>query len=122
MDPVGPFLAAAAAFGAYVQYARSRRKLSDIRSVERAWLAAYPADDVGNVVLSKDGRAALVETSWGTGLVCRGGDMARRLDAARAEIDDEGLVIRLPDLDTPRVRLRLGPTEAALWHERIESA
>lgn len=121
MDPIAPLLVAAAAFGAIVKFTKSRRRLTDARSVEAAWLAAYPGDEIRRSVLSKDGRSALVETTWGTGLVCRGGDLARRLDRARTEVDDEGLVIRLPDLDLPRIRLRLDATDAALWQERIET-
>jgi hypothetical protein len=122
MDPVAPFLAVAAALGAYAQFSRSRKRLGDARSVERAWLAAYPGDEVRHSVLSRDGRAALVETGWGTGLLCRGGEVARRLDRAETEIDDAGLVILLPGLEPPRIRLKLDPTEAALWQERIGSA
>ncbi len=122
MDPVAPVLIAAAAFGGYISFFRSRRRLNDARTVEAAWLATYPGDEVRGTVLSQDGRAALVETAWGTGLVCRGGDVARRLDRASTEVDDTGLLIRLPDLDTPRIHLRLAPGEAALWQERIETA
>lgn len=119
MEPVAPLLVAAAAFGGVWRLAR-RRRLSDRPAVEAAWRAAYPGDEIRDVALSSDGRSALVQTAWGTGVVCRRGQIARRLDHARAEADAAGLLLRLPDLDTPRIRLRLDPGLAALWQERIE--
>ncbi len=121
MDPVAPILVAAAAFGGLWKFARTRRRMADRSAVEAAWLAAYPGDEVRESILAEDGRAALVETPWGTGLVCEGGHVARRLDRAETEVAEGGLVIRLPDLGMPRVKLRLGPVDAALWQERIES-
>ncbi len=120
MDPVAPILVAAAAFGGYIGFFRNRRRLNDTRTVEAAWLASYPGDEIRRSVVSEDGRAGLVETSWGTGLVCRGGSVARRLDHARTDLDESGLLIRLPDLDASRIHLQLDPAQAALWQERIE--
>ncbi len=120
MDPVAPLLVAAAAFGGYVGFFRKRRRLNDAPTVEAAWRASYPGDEIRDSVVSTDGRAGLVETSWGAGLVCRGGTVARRLDGAEAELDSGGLLIRLPDLDPPRIHLALEPGAAALWQERIE--
>ena len=115
-----PLLAASTVFYGIRRFLHGR--LTTEEAARQAWLVAYPGDTVRDAIPSRDGRSALVETDWGTGVICRKGRFARRLDGAEVRTDDTGIAIHLPDLETPRVHVSLTPQDAARWQERIEDA
>ena len=117
MEPAATFIAAAAAFSGISAFRRWRQ--AKLAAPCDAWRAAYPGDRVRDSIVSEDGRTALVETDWGCGVICRQGRVARRLDRAETDIGPEGLSIRLRDIDVPRVTVKLGRADAALWHDKI---
>lgn len=121
MDVLGPLvLAAAAAIGGVSGFNRLKRaRLRTDEDARNGWLAHFPGDRVTESVVSRDGRAALVDTSWGTGVLCRGGAMARRLDGAEVAQVSDGLEIRFNSVDLPRIRVLLPDAVADRWADRI---
>jgi len=85
------------------------------------WLREWPGDEVREVVLAADRRAALVSTPSGPGVVwALGADtVAKRLTRAEVRRLADGLRIDLPDFTARHLRLRLDRTEAAAWAHRI---
>ncbi|MGC9368641.1 MAG: hypothetical protein ACP5DX_03775 [Paracoccaceae bacterium] len=88
------------------------------------WEHHYPGEEALGATVAADGRAALVDTARGPGLVWSlGADSAARwLDGAEAHPTGDGLVVRLPDFTAPAVHLRLPPSETELWLKAIEGA
>lgn len=120
MDPSATLLVAAAAFGGISAFRRWRHGSFQTADAARdAWRAAYPGDEVREYIVGEDGRSALVETDWGCGVIFGRGKVAQRLDHARTGVDPEGLHIHLGDFDVPRVTVKLSPTDAALWQDKI---
>ncbi|SFG97323.1 hypothetical protein SAMN04488020_105181 [Palleronia marisminoris] len=123
MDPAATLLAAAAAFGGITAFRRWREgSLRGADGARNAWQAAFPGDRVHNSIVGEDGRAALVETDWGCGVICQRGALARRLDKAATAISADGLHIHLQDDAVTRVTVKLNPADAALWHEKIKGS
>ena len=123
MGPAAPLLViAAAAMGGFGMVRRllGHPDWSTREAVARSWQDSFPGDRVEDSVVSRDGRAALVATGWGTGVISRGG-IARRLDRATTVSDGDGLVIHFDDITASRVRGRLSPEYTAPCHDRIES-
>ena len=117
MDPAATLLAAAAAFGGITAFRRWREgALRGSGGARNAWQLAYPGDQVHDSIVSEDGRAALVQTDWGCGVIFRRGAVARRLDTAAIEVAADGLNI---DLRDDAVTVKLTPADAAHWHEKI---
>lgn len=123
MGPAAPLVVLAAAMGGFGLFRRltGRPDWSAPGEAARSWMQLFPGDRVDDSVVSLDRRTALVATGWGTGVICRGGSFARRLDRAITESDSGGLTIRFRDGTTPRIRVRLSPADTALWQERIEA-
>lgn len=94
----------------------------DPDSARRAWLRHYPDHPPSDIVISRDGRAALIETEQGAGLLWRFGadTVARLLTAPRVCPASSGLRVRFADPGTPGVTLRLDDRERPLWAQRLE--
>ena len=91
-------------------------KLAEIRAS-----VAAGAQEI-DIVISRDGRAALIETEQGAGLLWRFGadTVARLLTAPRVSPASSGLRVRFADPGTPCVTLRLDERERPLWAQRLE--
>lgn len=87
--------------------------LSDPLTPERAsaaWLREFPEAEPEDLRLSDDGRAALVITPIGPGIVwSMGADTAARLltDPPEVEPDRDGITVRLRDFTAPRIHISL---------------
>ena len=99
-------------------------RLADEAEARAAWLDEFAEDKPMTVTLSRDGRAALVKTSRGRGVVWpMGADTtARYLDGARVLHTQRGLRIDLPDYTAPRIHLTLDASEADMWSSEMERA
>jgi len=103
---------------------RSKRSDLTLETARAAWLRHFPQDTVHDILLARDGHAALVETETGPGLLwALGADtVGRRLqDYALSETAD-GLAIRFHDFTAPRVTLTLAPDETPIWQQRLARA
>lgn len=99
-------------------------RLAHAGEVRARWLREFPDDQVTQVVLCGDGRAALVMTRRGPGLVyAMGADSAvHGLNGARIRETARGLRIDLNDFAAPGVTLTLGPQAKARWRDLLEAA
>ena len=99
-----------------------RGRLASEEAARNAWAREFPRTPAGAVTLARDGRAALVATGMGPGLVWSFGadTTARFLSGARVTRTATGLDIRLSDITAPRVRLRLEADEAEAWAQSLE--
>lgn len=91
-------------------------------AVRAQWQRLYPDDDApGAIHLSADGRAALVETGDGPGLIwVMGADStAHKLTGADLRDTPDGLYIDLHDFAAPGLNVRLGPEARAIWRALI---
>ncbi|WP_323768079.1 hypothetical protein [Antarctobacter sp.] len=97
------------------------RRFTTEDAARTAWTREFPSSDITEVTLCRSGRAALIDTDAGVGVVWPMGadSTARRLTGARVTRRDGGLALHLPDYAAPTVRLYLDPDETALWAERI---
>ncbi|WP_417207785.1 hypothetical protein [Antarctobacter sp.] len=97
------------------------RRFTTEEAARAAWTREFPLSDVKGVTLCRSGRAALIDTDAGVGVVWPMGadSTARRLTDARITPHDGGLILHLSDYAAPTVRLHLDPDETALWAERI---
>ncbi len=89
-----------------------------------AWLREFPDDPPLRILRCATQAAALVETAKGRGIVWpMGADTtARYLDGARIAPMATGLVVHLPDVTAPKIRLVLAAQEAAAWGRQLEDA
>ena len=95
---------------------------ADEEDARARWLREYEDDQVTAVTLSHDRHAALIETDHGPGIVwAMGADTAaKRLTAPRLEPRPDGLRLRFRDFTAPAIRLRLDPSEAAIWQDKLK--
>ena len=97
---------------------------AEIRDAAQAcalWDHHCPGEAALSATVAGTGRAALVETERGAGLVWSFGadSTARRLDGAEVHSTGDGLIVRLHDFTAPAVHLRLTPSETDLWLKAI---
>ncbi|QYX57506.1 hypothetical protein K1T73_03660 [Roseovarius sp. SCSIO 43702] len=97
------------------------RRLGDDDAVRAAWEREFPERPARSVTRSTTGRAALVETEHGRGLVwCMGADtVVRALDDVTARVKNDTLILTTPDYGARRIRLHLAPGEAEAWARAI---
>ncbi|ASP19861.1 hypothetical protein ANTHELSMS3_01146 [Antarctobacter heliothermus] len=97
------------------------RRFTTEAEARAAWTREFPLTDITGVTLCRSGRAALIATPTGTGVVWPMGadSTARWVADGRVTRRDGGLTLYLPDYVAPTVRLHLDPDEIALWAERI---
>lgn len=103
---------------------RSERAALRPDTVRAAWLRHFPQDEVRDILLARDGHAALVETQAGPGLLwALGADtVGRRLQDYTFSDTGDGLTIRFHDFTAPRVTLTLAPDETPIWQQRLARA
>ncbi len=99
------------------------RPLTSEDMARAAWLREMPDARIARVHLSRTGRAALIESDAGLGIVwAMGADTAvRMLSGSRAEVRGHTLSLRLKDYDAPRIRLALDGNEAEDWAAKVET-
>ncbi|ETX27654.1 hypothetical protein [Roseivivax isoporae] len=102
----------------------ARAPFPDTAAARAAWLREYPALAPADVVMSRDGRSALIVTAGGPGVVWRFGadSTARLLTGARVRRCARGLDIRLPDFTAPRIVLDLSAEETDAWTRSLGNA
>lgn len=87
----------------------------------KEWEAQYPAAPAQRVKIANDGRAALVETSTGSGLIwTMGADTAARIFDSPPEVtgSGDGLTVRTGDFTAPVVHVTLERAEdRELWQQ-----
>lgn len=100
----------------------SRAEPLDEAAARAGWLRQFPDDAVEHLRLARNGRAALVRTAAGRGVVWRFGadTVAYRLDDVRLSEVAAGLHLRFADFGTPKLILQLAPDERRIWKEEIE--
>jgi len=110
--------------GLAVQYLRVRfaRPLTE-ETARQAWLASFPNGTITQTQIAKSGRAALVETDQGVGVLWQFGTsvLARRLPCRSIQDHAMGLRLRFADLSAPVVLLRLDPEEKARWRAKMDN-
>ena len=86
------------------------------------WARHWPEAPAIRVLITPDGRAALVETAGGPGLLRSFGadTVAHMIHAHRA--DDTTLTLDFADFASPPARLRLDKATLALWTGVLEEA
>ena len=94
----------------------------DEGAARAGWLRHFPDDPVEELRLARNGRAALVRTASGRGVVWRFGadTVARYLVDVRLRDLATGLQLRFGDFGTPKLTLDLAPEERRIWKEEIE--
>ena len=97
------------------------RRFATEAEARAAWTREFPSSPITGVTLCRSGRAALISTPLGAGVVWPMGadSTARGLSGARVTQREGGLILHLPDYAAPTVRLHLDPDEITLWTERI---
>lgn len=94
------------------------RILSNAEIARAAWDREFPDDPAVFAAVSSGGRAALIESSGGTGIVwVMGADtVARSLAGAAVVVAEDGLTIRFPDFAAPHVHVQLDEScDAEAW-------
>lgn len=99
-------------------------EIADEGVARREWMRHHPDDEIREIALAPGGRAALVQTSLGLGLLWSlGADtVAYHLTRPRVARRPDGLRIDTGDYAAPRVTLRLPPEARDAWADRIEGA
>lgn len=99
----------------------SRADPLDEAAARAGWLRHFPDDPVDRLRLSLDGRAALVRTATGRGVVWRFGadTVARYLDDFRLREVGAGLQLRFADFGAPKLTLRLATDECRIRKAEI---
>lgn len=91
--------------------------------VAREWQAQFPDAAVSDMMISDDGRVALVRTDLGTGMVwTMGADTAARLFDHLPSVrrTKGGLDVRTGDFTAPRIRIALKDAgQQDLWLEHL---
>ena len=100
------------------------RPLQDEAAARAAWAREVADDPVERVILSQTGRAALIHSASGRGIVwAMGADtVARSLDGATMTASGTTLRIAFPEYDARGVKLTLAEGEAQRWAEEWETA
>ncbi len=86
------------------------------------WERHFPDDNIIDVTVAQDGRAALVRTETGPGLLWSlGADTVARhlLDYDLIDRPD-GMEIQFHEFGAPRAIVRLSPFELRHWHDLME--
>lgn len=98
-------------------------RLADRQALLAAWQDYDPDTPAEPLVLAPDGRAGLVRTAAGVGIVWAfGADfVARLLDFNRLRVTEtaRGLRLQTGDATAPRITLRLPPEERAAWRAAL---
>ncbi|MHA6324510.1 hypothetical protein [Roseivivax sp. CAU 1753] len=96
----------------------------DDATARTAFLREYPEIPIRQVTLAENRHAALLATDAGPALVwAMGADScARMLSDVRTEETPHGLLLHLPDITAPRIRLTLDPSERAHWQHLTGAA
>lgn len=100
---------------------RSGRARLTSDTVRAAWARHFPEDTVDEVLLARDGHAALVRTGQGPGLLWAFGadTVARHLGSCDLVPHPRGLQVRFGDFTAPRVTLDLQEDERDIWSARM---
>lgn len=90
-------------------------------TARREWARHLPEDSIATVEIAESGRAALVLTDAGPGLLRSFGadTVAHRI--TRAAVAKGGLRLWLTDFGAPPVRVALTPAEALRWRSLLTS-
>lgn len=93
-------------------------------TARREWLRHNPGDDIREIHVVPGGRAALVVTAQGGGLLWSFGADTTFHDLRRAQVRQVGRGLRVVfgDFSAPAVTLCLPPEDRARWVARIEGA
>lgn len=100
----------------------SRSAPLDEATARAGWLRQFPDNEIAHLRLARNGRAALVRTKSGQGVVWRFGadTVAHRIENVRVREVASGLFLRFADFGTPKLMLDLAPDERLIWKEEIE--
>ncbi|MFC2969732.1 hypothetical protein [Acidimangrovimonas pyrenivorans] len=93
-------------------------------TARREWLRHNPGDEIREAHVAPGGRAALIVTTQGAGLLWSFGADTTAHDLRRARVRQvrRGLRVIFGDFAAPSVTLRLPPEARAHWAARIEGA
>ncbi|SLN65999.1 hypothetical protein TRL7639_03737 [Falsiruegeria litorea R37] len=102
---------------------KSKRARLTSNNAGMAWVRHFPDDQVTNVMVAKDGHAALVTTSAGMGLIWSFGadTVARHLVDVSLDETKHGLRFKFSDFTAPSVRVALAPEERQTWCKTIQA-
>jgi hypothetical protein len=101
---------------------KSRLTVLTTEDARTAWHRHFPDDEIFELIVARNGHAALVQTGQGPGLLWSFGadTVARHLrDYDVLEKPDQICVV-FHDFTAPRVSLHLTEDERALWQELME--
>lgn len=100
----------------------SRRvDLSDAALARAAWLREFPETQVLNIAPADNGRAALVISTIGPGVVWAFGadTVARRLPPDGPDFGAGDMTLTFPDFGTGRMHLPLSPETITQWRSTL---
>lgn len=91
-------------------------------SASNAWNRHFPDDKINSVLLSHDGRTAIIATQKGKALLWQFGadTVARYLDDFETRRTSKGIVVMTHDPSAPKIHVRLSTAEQAEWAEYLE--
>lgn len=93
----------------------------DDATARAGWLRHYPDEPAIDLLLARNGRAAVVFTADEHGVVWQTGadTIARKLGDHAFQETPGGLVIRFDDFGAPRLKLALSDAEASNWKQQL---
>ncbi|KAJ56104.1 hypothetical protein ACMU_10125 [Actibacterium mucosum KCTC 23349] len=99
----------------------SRRvNLRDEAQARAAWVREFPDTKVLQVAMAGNGRAALVMSSAGAGIVWAfGADTVARRLSPKARLHGDHIALRFPDYGTGQLRIPLPPETVAQWRDLL---
>ena len=98
---------------------KSKPVVLSANDARTAWLRLFPDDTISDIKIAENGRAALIATEHGPGLVWSFGidTVARYLTDFSLSETKTRLKVKFHDFSAPKVSLTLTETERAIWRE-----
>ena len=100
---------------------KSRLRILTWEDARSEWHRHFPDDEIGDLVVARNGHAALVQTGQGPGLLWSFGadTVARHLRDFDLLEEANGLRVIFHDFTAPQATLRLDEAERSVWQQEM---